>query len=138
VKVRNLLILEDDNARVERFREVLGDDLNAYVWSNAHKMVRHLKRKLPKASLVCLDDALLAPLGFIDDLGDGHTVVSALLTYEPTCPVLVHGDDHKHCERMVTRLKRAGWLVERVDPGDPNWIEEDWIEAVRRFLPLAI
>ncbi|MBI1375215.1 MAG: hypothetical protein GC159_21055 [Phycisphaera sp.] len=138
MKLRKLLILEDDTTLVDRFRAVLGDDLHAEFWNDAHRMARRLKRTLPGAALISLDHRLMPPLGMVDDLGDGMTVVRALCTYEPTCPVLVHADEREAATAMVERLTRAGWRATRLEPGGIEWIENDWIEAVRQHLPVSL
>jgi len=137
MKLRNLLILEDDPQLRERFGAALGDDLHAEFFNDAHRMVRSFKRKLSGAALISLDHALMPPLGMVDDLGSGMTVVRALAKLDPACPVIVHGDDREAATEMVDRLKRARWRVTRVEPGGVEWIEHQWIEAVRRYLPVS-
>jgi hypothetical protein len=131
-----LLLLEDNRARIEAFTRVLRralPELPITLWMDAHTMIRELDGHLAQARLISLDHDLYAA-GDAPDPGDGLDVVKYLVTLNlPRPPVIVHSSNSDRAQMMMGELELVGWPCERVVPLGERWIEDDWLESVRRL-----
>ncbi len=131
-----VLILEDDPARVARFRAVLAllaPSLELRVWPDAHGFVREAGSLLAGAVLVSLDHDL-EPVPDAADPGDGYQA-ACWLADRPDCPpIIIHTSNGPRAEWMAGALDLGGKRNVRVAPLGDDWIEVDWRHAVRRVL----
>lgn len=126
-----VLMLEDDAARLERFRTVAARvGLDLVIWRDARRMIAEIGDHLSGACLISLDHDL-EPDGDADP-GDGLEVAKHLGTLSPGCPVVIHTSNGVRGEAMEGELELAGWRFHRVYPLGDDWIEVDWLAAVRR------
>lgn len=131
-----VLILEDDTARVARFRAVLAElapGLELRVWLDAHGFVREAGPLVAAAPFVSLDHDL-EPAPGAPDPGDGYQV-ACWLADRPDCPpVVIHTSNGPRAEWMAGALDLGGKRHVRVAPLGDDWIEVDWRHAARRVL----
>ena len=133
---RNVLILEDDLGRTERFRVALkrlGTNFEMKVWRNAKKMIEELDGYLQTSILISLDHDL-NPIRAGEDPGDGLDVAKFLASRTPVCPVIVHTSNISRSEAMMGELELAGWTVKRVGPIGEDWVEVDWANFVSQLI----
>lgn len=131
-----ILMLEDDEERLRRFRAVLSrtvPDLPLRVWRSAWAMRDSLPEVLPAARLISLDHDL-EPMEGEDDPGTGYDVVKALAALPPVCPVIIHTSNGARGTWMEGELELGGWDYSRVGPLGDDWIERDWRRCVRQLL----
>ncbi|MEX2214327.1 MAG: cyclic-phosphate processing receiver domain-containing protein [Phycisphaeraceae bacterium] len=132
-----VLILDDENARVERFKASLAIiNMSLTVWSerSAHDWIEGARARVASACLISLDHDLYPPAGSDEDWGDGLIAAKYLATCKPTCPVIVHSSNADAARHMVGELELAGWDVHRALPLGSDWIESDWAVLVRELL----
>ena len=130
-----LLILEDDAARVKRFRAALRaicDDDTIHIWRSAQLMMREAAPHLSHASLISLDHDL-DPISPGDDSGDGLDAVRWLVAQRITCPVIVHTSNIDRGRVMIGELQLAGIPCSRVLPFGDDWIEREWVGEAKRL-----
>ena len=131
-----LLILEDDDERIKRFRatwRLLAPRQEMHVWRDAHAMIREAGRYLPAATLISLDHDLERAPG-APDPGDGVIVVKWLASQLTIVPVIIHSSNGERVQWMIGDLDLAGWRHWRAVPFDENWIEAHWSQVVRDAL----
>jgi CheY-like chemotaxis protein len=132
-----VLILDDDDDRVRRFRTALrriDPALRLRSWKDTRKMKRALADLLPQTALISLDHDLKWLNGAPLLGGDGADVARHMATLSPACPVIVHTDNCDCAPRMCGVLRRAGWKCSRVVGEGEEWIERKWSRCVRRRL----
>jgi hypothetical protein len=131
-----LLMLEDNDERVQRFTEalhVLDPTLPLKIWRDAKSMIREIEPYLPPARLISLDHDLEAPEGAADP-GDGLEVVKFLVSQPIRRPVIIHSSNGERSTWMAGELELAGWRFWRVAPLGDDWVEVDWRRLVKRLL----
>ena len=132
-----LLMLEDDDDRIRRFRAALrriAPDFPLVVWPDAHRMCLEVGPYLPDARLISLDHDLDPPPGESSDPGDGLIVAKFLVNHPQPCPVLIHSSNGTRSDWMAGEFELAGWHHRRVAPIGERWIEEYWLVVVRELL----
>jgi hypothetical protein len=132
-----LLMLEDDQERIERFTEALSEvdpSLALVIWRNARKMVREVESFLPAARLISLDHDLEPQAGDLEDPGDGIEVARFLAGMPPVCPVIIHSSNGTRSDWMIGEFELGGWIYKRVAPIGHDWIEAYWQVVVRKLL----
>ena len=70
------------------------------------------------------------------DPGTGLDVAQWLAARpEPICPAIVHTTNTRAGDKMLSVLRQANWVVQRVIPGDDlNWIDTEWFRAARNAI----
>ena len=128
-----VLMLEDDDERLERFEAVatrLGVELVS--WPDARAMIAEMGQSLHTAALISLDHDLM-PIHDIEP-GDGLDVAKHLAALPPACPVIIHTSNRLRGDAMEGEFELAGWTFHRVPPIGDDWIEADWYRVVKRLL----
>ncbi len=133
---RNMLILEDEQERIDRFLAVLGSGWLVKFWRNVHLMIQEAPEYLKNVDLISLDHDLYVVNPNEADPGDGLDVAKWLAEQKPTCPVIVHSSnsDRAHC--MLGEFELGGWQAKYVYPVGDDWIESYWIKVVNEFIDL--
>src|SRR4051812_2832235 len=132
-----ILILEDNDDRVRRFREAahsVAPGEAVRVWRSAPEMMRGLVDCLEHARLISLDHDLIESPGVTTDAGTGYDVVKFLCELIPVCPLVIHTSNAERGNWMIGELSRSGWAYERVYPFGDRWIADDWSRAVGKCL----
>jgi hypothetical protein len=139
---RTVLILEDDVARLHRFKAAIASlkpAADVVAWRDASQMISELERHLPSACLISLDHDLYPTAGESHDPGDGLDVARYLAKLPPVAWVIVHSSNVDRSFMMLGELDLGGWRCIRVAPIGEDWIESDWLSVVRqRIAPNAI
>jgi len=131
-----LLMLEDNDERVQRFTEVLhalDPALPLVVWRDAKVMIREVGPFLRVARLISLDHDLEPQEGAADP-GDGLEVAKFLVSQPIRCPVIIHSSNGERSTWMAGEFELAGWRFWRVAPLGEDWVEVDWRRLVKRLL----
>lgn len=131
-----ILMLEDDPARLARFRTTVGGLPGSpplSVWRNAHAMIRDLPAAVAGAALIALDHDL-EPERPGEDPGDGLEVARWLVEHAEPRPVVIHTSNAERGTWMAGEFELAGWPFSRVLPFGERWIEEDWMPVAARLL----
>ncbi len=131
-----LLMLEDDEDRLIRFRRTLrlmDLGLELRVWADANVMMREVISYLPLARLISLDHDL-EPQEGRGDPGDGLMVAKFLVAQPIRCEVIIHSSNTERAIWMSGEFQLAGWRSCRVPPIGDDWIEVDWRDRVSRIL----
>ncbi len=132
-----ICILEDDPARVARFRAVaarIAPDATLRIWPDAHRMLSQLPDCLDCVVLMSLDHDLHPAQADAADPGSGYDVAKVLGELIPCCPIIIHTSNGERGTWMEGELSRAGWKYARVHPFADEWIEKEWAALVERFL----
>ncbi len=132
-----ILILEDDEDRVNRFRGALRRIRCSHqliVWRDAHQMAIEVGQHLSAARLISLDHDLEPETRTSPDPGDGRVVVQTLTEHQQLCPLIIHSSNGTRSDWMAGDLELAGWTYRRVAPIGVRWIEEYWQHVVRDLL----
>jgi len=132
-----LLMLEDEESRVQRFRAVLHGiepDLELVLWRNAWTMIREVEPRLLRARIISLDHDFDPVEGNSSDPGPGWDVTKFLSALPPVCPVIIHTSNGPRSTWMEGEFHLGGWDYYRVPPLGENWIELSWHREVRRLL----
>jgi hypothetical protein len=136
-----IVILEDDDRRIEAMRPVLSavcPKLDVRIFDSAPETIRWLAGNLDRVALVSLDHDLIPPLmedGTTRDLGCGQDVADFLSGQRPSFPVILHTANYIAAPLMEETLSRTGWDVKRVVPFyDLEWIDSAWGMAVEKKL----
>ena len=128
----SVLMLEDDDDRIERFREVIARD-NAFggvgVAKTAYDFIANLNYA-DGTDLIALDHDLFPETDDSPDPGDGRDVAEALAKMPPFCPVLIHSTNAPAADSMMFTLRDAGWTADRIAPIGNDWIEAYWYPTV--------
>lgn len=115
-----ILIIEDDNDRVEQFTAWLPGDVRLVHAGSAGRALGILQRDSGAYAGIMLDHDLQGQIVTREDfLMSGSTVVSRLIeavppALRPDIPVLVHSMNPADAPRMVMRLTSAGFPVSRM------------------------
>ncbi len=126
-------MVEDDEKRVEWFRETLPDGLPLVWASSAGQAMGVLERDGGRTYAgILLDHDLERRVRTEADLvlTGSHVVQAILERVSNDVPVLVHSMNHIDAPRMVTRLEAAGFWVTRIPfavlrrPALLEWFEE--------------
>jgi hypothetical protein len=141
-----IAILEDNVDRQAVMRRCLADrfyTFDAHFFDEASAMIRFLDLNLQETVAISLDNDLElkpGPDGRMIDPGSGVEVAEYLATKPAACSVVIHTTNSNAAESMKSALAAAGWRTRRVVPfDDMNWIESDWLFAMRRAIvgPIA-
>lgn len=139
-------ILEDNLDRQAVMRRCLADRFYMYdvrFFDESSAMIRFLDLNLQETLVISLDNDLElkpGPDGRMIDPGSGVEVAEYLANKSAVCPVVIHTTNTNAAESMKSALAAGGWRTRRVVPfDDMNWIESDWLFAIRRAIvgPLA-
>lgn len=134
---KTILILEDNDERIAAFQSAvasLGSDYELKIWRDAPAMIAECESFFPSTALISLDRDLNPLPGATVDPGTGVDVARFLGDFMPVCPVLIHSSNTDRVYSMHNELRFAGWLVERVGPIGPDWIETSWLRTAKRLL----
>jgi FixJ family two-component response regulator len=130
---RTILILEDDDGRVDGFRSAvasLGQDFGVRIWRNAPTMIAESPACLAEACLISMDHDLQAMLGEADP-GTGLDVAQFLSLHAPLCPVILHTSNFDGRMSMHNKLRAGGWTVATVPPREADWIQTSWLPIAK-------
>jgi type II secretory pathway component PulJ len=133
-----ILILEDNDERIEAFRDACGMlSADLILWNDARRMVEEMQQHLGTATAISLDHDLADIEG--EAVGSGMDVVQELVSHKPSCPIFLHTSNTSASWSMRNELQRAGWSVQRISPVTMGtaWIKEDWLPAVRTIVKKA-
>jgi CheY-like chemotaxis protein len=86
-----VLMLEDEQSRVERFSQVLASlnsNLELTIWDTAPAMITEAPAFFPETVFISLDHDLYPE--DVSEPGDGLDVANFLSRQDPVCPVIVH------------------------------------------------
>jgi hypothetical protein len=98
-----ILMLEDDDSRIARFKVVLERHLpgiELVVWRDANVMIREASEYLNECQFICLDHDLEPESDQIDP-GDGYTIAKWLTSQPFKKPVVIHSSN----------AERASWMA---------------------------
>jgi len=141
-----IAILEDNVDRQAAMRRCLADrfyTFDAHFFDESSAMIRFLDLNLQETLAISLDNDLElkpGPDGRMIDPGSGVEVAEYLASKPAICLVVIHTTNTNAAESMKATLAAAGWRTRRVVPfDDMNWIESDWLFAIRRAIvgPIA-
>src|SRR5438067_1289622 len=108
---RAIVILEDDHERREAMLGWLTDRFPAYeqrCFEHPAALNAFLEARHDDVLALSLDHDLNELLGAAAEI-TGMKAVNALLTLEPSFPVIIHSSNGTAAAKMERRLKRAGW-----------------------------
>ena len=141
-QIFRLLVVEDDESRVEWFRESLPDGVQMNWASSAGQALGVLQRDRGRTYAgILLDHDLQQRARTERDLGlSGTHVVQAIIELvSMDVPVLIHSMNPVDAAHMVKRLKGAGFWVTRIPFSDLDrdqlmaWydeVREEWEEEL--------
>jgi len=136
-----IVILEDNLERRTAMAARLSDRFPQFALNFFHfpaEMISHLRRCSERTLVIALDhdlDLVPNPDGSLTDPGTGMDVAAWLSTQTPFCPVVIHSTNIPAAKEMASRLRKAGWTTKRITPYDDlEWIDAEWMTAVRQFL----
>jgi hypothetical protein len=137
-----ILILDDNPARVEAFRETLTALTPApmfEIYQTAERFISDLPVTLPLAQLISLEHDLNSGGTDDPDSGNGLDVTTELVKSNPACSVILHTENHDGCRAMAQALQDGGWSVERIAPvsGGASWIPTVWLPKALDLLPFS-
>ena len=130
-----VLIIEDDDERVKRFREWLHDDVSIVHAKSGGRALGILERDRGTVySALLLDHDLQQQPATSTDLELSGTKILAKIVQniDNSVPVLVHSTNRSHGTAMVATLIERGFAVEHI-PMDEITQQSfvDWFEYVR-------
>jgi hypothetical protein len=134
---RVILILEDDETRVARFRGVVETAMpgvGVVCWRNAKRMIEEIEAYLPDAVLISLDHDLYPMAGETEEPGDGLEVAKFLAERRPDCPIIIHSSNGARASMMAGEFELAGCPVKVIAPLGDDWIEAYWAKVVQSLL----
>lgn len=134
---RQILMLEDDWDRLERFKSVLAKQSPAVKLEYRRSAPDFITAFLARQSdpqLIALDHDLFVDSPNDPDPGDGRDVARFLATQKSCCPVLIHSTNSVAADSMLFTLLDAGWSANRIAPIGDDWIEADWQVVARQIL----
>lgn len=134
---QTILILEDNDERIAAFQKTvaaLGNDFELKLWRDAPSMCEECEAYFSSAALISLDHDLNPMPGATTDPGTGLDVARFLGDCCPVCPVLIHSSNTERAYSMQNELRFAGWMVDRVGPLGPDWIETTWLRRARELV----
>lgn len=138
---RTILILEDNVERAEAMKAWLSDRLYMFsieVFDHPKPLIERLQTSMEDVIALSLDHDL-NDTDFTKYTGGGDAtgmdVVRYLQTIEPVFPVIVHSTNGHEAARMVSRLRKNRWSVERIIPFNGiSWVGNDWLPMLKRLL----
>ncbi len=131
-----ILMLEDNDERLERFTSVLHKlcpSIPFVYWKDAHSMMREAGPMLASTVLLSLDHDL-EPEPNAKDPGEGYMVVKWLTSQPIVRPVIIHSSNGTRSTWMAGEFDLARWKHWRVAPLGDDWIEYDWRIVVKKLL----
>ncbi|MHC4479062.1 MAG: cyclic-phosphate processing receiver domain-containing protein [Planctomycetota bacterium] len=137
-----IIILEDTRERAEAMRKCVArrfPQVQCIIFDSAPDVISWLKTSLRSVSIMSLDHDLEVawPKDIrASDPGTGRDVVDFLLSYEPTCPIIIHTSNATAGDAMQYELEAAGWITCRILPFGESWIENEWCEKIGELLGL--
>lgn len=129
-----ILLIEDDNNRVEAIRSWLPADVRLVHAGSAGRALGILQRDRSAYAGIMLDHDLRNQIATeIDFFLSGSDVTSKIIDLiDPNTPILVHSMNPADAPRMVKRLEKAGFSVTRTPM---EYLTEKhvalWLEEVR-------
>lgn len=136
-----IVILEDDQRRVEAMRDRLADRFYQFehvFFDTAAELNEYLSKHLNEVIVLSLDHDLelkVDSTGTTYDAGTGRDVADYLARQEPICPVIIHSTNEFGALGMEGVLQEAGWQTCRVTPfEDLQWVHESWFPTIRRAI----
>jgi hypothetical protein len=132
-----ILILEDDQGRLDRFAAAVGSiqpSFQIVSWRSAVRMAAEMERFLPAACLISLDHDLYPARGETEDPGDGLAIAKRLAELRPDCAVIIHSSNADRVRMMAGEFELAGMAFKVVLPLGADWVERYWLEAVRAMI----
>jgi CheY-like chemotaxis protein len=137
VKRLRILIVEDDESRVECFKKWLPPDVLLTHAPRGGSALGLLQRDRGAVySGILLDhDLNWRAIGGVDDRISGSQVALAIVRYvEPGVPILVHSMNGEKGPQMAKLLDSAGFPVTRIPMKDLDQAQfMTWLEEVRSF-----
>jgi hypothetical protein len=137
IGLRVILILEDDQDRIDRFTAALQtiDPISQImVWRSAKKMIQEMDAYLPYARLISLDHDLYPMAGDTEDPGDGLEIAKHLALKKPQCPIIIHSSNGDRATMMAGEFELAGVPAKVIAPLGADWIEAYWAQVVVELL----
>lgn len=139
--MKRILILEDDNRRREKMRQLLAaqfSDLMIFFTPSAYDAIKYYNTHRGEIVAIALDHDLedvITDTGEKLDPGTGRDVSDFLSQQPPSCPIVIHSTNRIAVDGMEFDLGEADWQVERIAPyADLEWIEEAWLPGMKRIL----
>ncbi len=136
-----IVILEDDQRRVEAMRDRLADRFYQFehvFFDSSTELNEYLEKHLNEVIVLSLDHDLelkVDSTGTTNDAGTGREVADYLARQGPSCPVIIHSTNEFGALGMEGVLREAGWKTCRVTPFDDLlWVHEAWFPAIRRAI----
>ncbi len=133
----SILILEDNESRIEAFRkavEELGPTYSLHLWHDAPTMMSECPLCFADACLISLDHDLAPIPDATFDPGDGLQVAEFLCNTPPICPVIIHTSNDQRRWSMYNAFRFAKWNVHVIAPLGSNWIRDSWSRLARELL----
>lgn len=135
-----VFLLEDNPARLECIRRVLGEmlpDREVHIEDDCASAIAWLEENQSEVDLISLDhdlDSVPRDEQPGVDHGCGRPVADFLAGRSPTCPVVIHTSNAIAGDGMYYELRRAKWPVFRVYPHDHHeWVARDWADTIREL-----
>ncbi len=131
-QILRVLLVEDDNGRVEQIRKWLPADVRLVHAGSAGRALGILQRDRDAYAGIMLDHDLRNQIATESDFFLSGTDVTAkiIALVPPDTPILVHSMNPADAPRMVKSLEKAGFSVTRVpmeyltDQHLTIWLEE--------------
>ncbi len=130
-----LIMLEDDQERIARFKLVLATTgLTLTCSRTAQDFIRQYQAQTEVPKLIALDHDLFTDNENDPDPGDGRDVAAFLATQSPMAPILIHSTNAVAADSMLFMLADAGWNVDRIAPIGSDWIETYWFPIAMKMM----
>ena len=132
-RVFRILIIEDDQNRIDCFRSWLDHDIRLVVASSAGRALGILERDKGYVYAGILLDHDLEKQAATDkdlDTTGSHLVITIIRNIDKDVPILVHSMNPAKAQTMVEKLSDAGFTVSRIPMGDLTkmrlraWVED--------------
>jgi len=129
-----LFILEDNDDRINGFKEVL-HDAPYHIERTVPEAITWLTDNVDKISLFSLDNDLYVP-EFDGDPGEGWQLCEWIITNMDKVPLITHTTNSHAAVKMEMMCEDAGWSFQRIVPYNGfDWIWETWIGIVESHIP---
>ncbi len=130
-----LIMLEDDQERIARFKMVLAKTgLPLACFRTAQGFIRQYLVQTNVPKLIALDHDLFTDNENDPDPGDGRDVAAFLAMQLPIAPILIHSTNAVAADSMLFTLADAGWNVDRIAPIGSDWIETYWFPVAMKMI----
>lgn len=130
-----LIMLEDDQERIARFKLVLANTGLTLAYSRtAQDFIRQYLTLGEVPKLIALDHDLFTDNENDPDPGDGRDVAAFLATQPTIAPILIHSTNAVAADSMLFTLADAGWKVDRIAPIGSDWIESFWFPTAMNLV----